>query len=121
MANPSATLRWIVSPVETAMSCDVYMDRVDTRLFEELSVIAKEIEETAKAYHPWSNVTGAAEAGLNCHAERSGTGVKVILAHGVDYGIWLEVKFGGKWGVIEPAMTLSYPDIMAAMMRALEG
>lgn len=121
MADAGVSVTWIISPAVTAQSCEVYMDRVDMRLLEEMTRIAHEIEDTAKTYHPWQNITGAAEAGLNCKAEYTGAGVKVVLAHGVDYGIWLEVKFGGRWGVIEPAMSLSYPDVMSAMARALQG
>jgi hypothetical protein len=37
----------------------------------------------------------------------------------VDYGIWLEIRWGGKYGVIVDALTLHYGDIVAAMQDAL--
>lgn len=114
-----AVVKWIISPEATAQSVELYMERVETRLLLEMQRVAQDIEAWAKSNHPWNNITGAAEAGLNCRAEFTGAGVKITLAHGVDYGIWLEVKFAGKWGVIEKAMSAHYGDIMAAMGRAL--
>ncbi len=119
LSHMDVTIRWQISPAATAGSLELYMERVETTLLMEMVRIASEIEAWAKANHPWNNITGDAEAGLTCKAEFTGAGVKVTLSHGVSYGIWLEVKYAGKWGVIEPALSAAYPDVMAAMVRAL--
>lgn len=68
---------------------------------------APEIEEWMKANHPWTNRTGAAEAGLHTVVQETANSmVQIILSHGadVDYGIWLEVANSGNYAVIAPAV-----------------
>jgi hypothetical protein len=51
---------------------------------------------------PWTDFTGDARAELHSPAileEADGTKT-IILAHGVDYGVYLETMDGGVWGII---------------------
>lgn len=53
---------------------------------------------------PWTDRTGNARAGL--HAEvniiNQGEAFEMILAGSVPYQIWLEVRFSGKYAIIQP-------------------
>lgn len=59
---------------------------------------------------PWTDRTSAARNSLNGHTDHSGRGPigfsehKVTFAHGVDYGIWLEVIQNGKFQIIMPTV-----------------
>lgn len=62
----------------------------------------------AKINAPWTDRTGNARAGL--HAETLvGEGARtfeLVVAHSVFYGLWLEVRFSGKFAIIMP--TINY-------------
>ena len=59
---------------------------------------------------PWTDDTGAARAGLNGDVTHEGSGPigftehTITFAHGVDYGIWLEVANSGKYQIIMPTV-----------------
>lgn len=94
-----------------------------------LSGIAKEMEAHAKQNHPWQNVSGKAEEGLTGYyggyggafAPPGETVHYAALRHGEDvpYGIWLEVKHGGRWGIIQRTMEAYKDRIRGAVEAAL--
>lgn len=62
---------------------------------------------------PWTDRTGAARAGLHAIADAPGGGTwEILMAHTVDYGIWLEIKNSGKYEVIIPTMIKTGHEIM---------
>lgn len=73
---------------------------------------AEEIEWTAQMNAPWSDITGAARAGLIAEVYND-WGVAVIeLAHSVDYGIWLELIQDGRFAIIMPTLEALGPEII---------
>jgi hypothetical protein len=65
-----------------------------------------EAETFARSNAPWIDRTGNARSGL--HAEVNivdqGNAFELIVAHSVSYGIWLEVRFSGKYAIIQPTV-----------------
>ena len=65
-----------------------------------------EAESFARQNAPWTDQTGNARAGL--HAEvnviNQGESFELLVAHTVSYGIWLEVRFSGKYAIIQPTV-----------------
>lgn len=100
------TLVWSVPP--EALAARVrrlqgrFTDAVD-RLSEET---AADGEARAKVDAPWQNRTGAARAGLQGTSNVQGGSGTIVLAHGVSYGIWLELANQARYGIL-PA-TLDY-------------
>jgi hypothetical protein len=47
----------------------------------------------------------------------------IVLSHGVPYGIWLEVRFSGKYAIVTPAIPYWGPKVMtlAAQLAFEEG
>jgi len=89
-----------------------------------------------KVNKPWTTRTGLAVAGLHSRIEKSETEIKLILGHGVSYGVYLELGHkvktkggkvktkggkvktkGGKvkkvkpYAILKPTMDKFYPDI----------
>ena len=75
-----------------------------------------------KANKPWTTRTGLAVAGLHSRIEKSETEIKLILGHGVSYGVYLELGHkvktkGGKvkkvkpYAILKPTLDKFYPDI----------
>lgn len=82
--------------------------------------------DTMKRKAPWTDRTGNARAGLVAVAEHSGAATmtggatgfsqhKIVMAHGVDYGIWLEVANLGKFQIIMPTLVATAQEIMKAL------
>ena len=48
---------------------------------------AKNLESYAKKNAPWTDRTGMARKSLNATTEEIDNGIRITLAHGVDYGL----------------------------------
>lgn len=66
---------------------------------------------------PWTDRSGNARGGLNAHSEHGATKDELVLAHGVSYGIWLEVAHGAEYAVVTPSIRPQGEEIM----RSLQG
>ena len=84
---------------------------------EEIALdFAIELVDYAKANAPWSDRTGDARAGLDAQVENGMRGdIVVTLFHTVDYGVWLEVRWGGKYAIIIPTVERKGPELLAKM------
>lgn len=62
----------------------------------------------AKINAPWTDQTGNARAGLHADVNFGPQGAffELIMAHSVFYGIYLEVRFSGKFAILMP--TINY-------------
>lgn len=94
-----------------------FKPNVEAELIRQLEDFAQECEAYMKDNAPWDDRTGDARSGLTAAAD--GNEVKgtlgVILSHGVDYGVFLEFKYGGRDSIITPTMEVMGPQLMARM------
>lgn len=58
------------------------------------------LRESAQTNARWENQTGEARRRLNASYEVVADGYKLILAHGVNYGIWLELAHEKRYAII---------------------
>ena len=65
----------------------------------------------------WQDQTGAARNGLNTKVVTTGKKVALVLYHTVPYGVFLEVRWSGKYAIIEPAMAAIGPLFVEAIHR----
>lgn len=108
-----------LSGMET--SIDRWWARVEGRLPGELAQAGARMVAFARTNHPWRNITGAAEAGLTVEVRREGDTFVLEFRHSVYYGIFLEKRWGGRWGVIPQTISMGAPLVMQAATRALNG
>ena len=80
----------------------------------------KVMESDAKEQAKWTDRTGAARNRLTGYVEEMATGYRLILAHGVDYGIWLELAHEKRFAIVEPIVRLTSPFIMKDFEGLLE-
>ena len=60
------------------------------------------LEAYMKSARPWTDRTGAAKATLSAKVSQPDTNtVRITLAHGVNYGKWLELAHEGKYAIIK--------------------
>ena len=79
---------------------------------------AAALQAKAKRDRPWTDRTTRARGGLtgSCALEDNRT-VNIVLAHTVDYGLWLELAHEKNYAVVEPTVRLE----QQAIINGLEG
>lgn len=77
------------------------------------STKAMELESYMKNNRPWTDRTGMAKTTLNARVSQpSSNKVRIILAHGVSYGMWLELAHGGKYNIIKRTIDTEGPKVL---------
>lgn len=94
-------------------------DKVRRGMVAAANYVAPQAESFMKSEAPWTDRTGNARQGLGAKVESSGDRVAIILYHSVDYGVWLEVRWGGKYAIIEPAIAAAMPLFVEAAGRLI--
>lgn len=75
---------------------------------------ADEIQSTMKKNRPWTDRTGMAKTLLNAKVSQPDKNtVRITLAHGVDYGIWLELAHEKNYAIIAPTIRQEAPRIIS--------
>jgi hypothetical protein len=65
---------------------------------------AAEVQAYAREHAPWEDRTGDARQGLTAEGRQRLTSYTVVLYHTVDYGIWLETRWDGRYAIIIPTI-----------------
>lgn len=85
---------------------------------EVLEQMAREMEEYAQSNAPWANRTGQARSGLKAEVDTSGfNGASIVLMHTAEYGVWLEIRWNGRYAIIMPTIEEFGPRVMQALGR----
>ena len=80
------------------------------------STAAKKLEKDAKQRAPWTDRTGQARQRLNAFVTEISPGICVItIAHGVDYGVFLELAHEKRFATIMPTIQRLSPEIMRGL------
>ena len=75
----------------------------------------------ARTNAPWTDRTGNARQGLFARIEKDrnrGT-YSLIVAHGVPYGLWLEVRFSGRYQIIRPTVQHIGPQVIGTAQQLI--
>lgn len=76
------------------------------------------IEAYMRINAPWTDRTGNARSGLFAKAGHERFKRHWIdLGHRMPYGIWLEIRFAGKYAIVFPSLVLFGPKIMKTMNK----
>jgi hypothetical protein len=117
--SDSMRLVWHVPPETIGAAIGKYGERALDAVFDLAQYFAAKIETWAKVHAPWTDRTGNARQGLTARVFREATAITLILFGAVSYQIWLELKNGGKYAVILPALEIHYQPFMSAIQRLL--
>jgi hypothetical protein len=69
----------------------------------------------ARQNAPWTDRTTNARNSLFARTLNSGKKFQIIFGHGVPYGIWLEVRFAGRYQIIRPTVQHEAPEVMVTV------
>ena len=75
---------------------------------------ASELQSKMKLNRPWTDRTNMAKTTLNAKVSQPNKDtIRITLAHGVDYGIWLELAHGKNYAIIAPTVREEGPRIIS--------
>lgn len=94
-----------------------FQPQVDKALLGVTEFMAPRTEAYMKEHAPWTDRTGNARNGLNARAGHAPRLHWIDLAHGVAYGFWLEVRFGGKYAIITPTLQVMGRETMKTVRK----
>ena len=78
---------------------------------------APQAEKWMKTGAKWIDRSSNARNGLKARSVVSSDRIAVVLYHSVPYGIWLEVRWDGKYARIEPAIREFAPKLMEMVAK----
>lgn len=113
-------LTWQRRPTETFPPlANDYADRIHAAVRALARRIAPQLEAWAKENARWQDRTGNARQTLHTEVEEiANEMVEIILAHGVDYGQWLELS---RFGVVSEALDVYAPQVWQEVVAMLRG
>lgn len=76
------------------------------RIFQYFESVA---ENSMKSGARWTDRTGVARSGLVADSDHQGTEFNLYLASMASYGIWLEVRWSGRYAIVGPVMNQIAP------------
>lgn len=116
-----AGIMWTVPPEQAFPELTrAYVQAVQHGIHAIAQRWAPEIENYMRANAPWTDRTGNARQALYTAVEQvAGQMVTIILAHGVEYGIYLELSNAGRYAIVNPSLDYFAPRIWADVRRML--
>lgn len=90
-------------------------ERVNRAVDTVFQFMAPQIESAAKVNAPWEDQTSNARNGLAARAGREGDMHFISLFHQVPYGIFLEVRWSGRYAIIMPTLEEWTPRVVAEL------
>lgn len=95
--------------------------KVDSAVRMYAEACSPKLSNYAKENRKWTDRTGAARQRLHSYVGKISIGYRITLAHGVSYGIWLELANEKRFAIIpESIETVGTKDIMPGFERLME-
>ena len=93
-------------------------DRIDAYVHATVDYGSDKVVAYAKQNAKWRDQTGAARSGLRTVTEwEPRKRHAIVLFHSVTYGIWLEVRFAGRYAIILPTIQVMGPEVMRLLNK----
>lgn len=86
--------------------------RADRALTAVMKYHATRAVAYARKNAPWRDRTSNARNGLFATAQREPSRHRIIVGHTVPYGVWLEVRWSGRYEIIRPTIDHEGPEVM---------
>lgn len=114
MADTSFTLD------ASGINIDLFNDRFMAALEAKCNKKSKELEGYAKENRKWTDRSSRARQGLIGSYEMGDKGATIVLAHTVDYGVWLELAHEKKYAIVEPTVRLMSQEVFDSFQGLLD-
>lgn len=108
---------WRRPPSELLKGIDRYEKDLMAEIEDLLRRFAPQIESYAKANAPWTDRTAAARQTLFTVVEAKKDRVILYLSHTMSYGVYLELRWQGRWSIIMRTLQAHESPIMDGLKR----
>jgi hypothetical protein len=81
---------------------------------------ATKTEFFMKTNAKWTDRTGHARSSLFTATKKQGNSFYMLLSHTASYGIWLEVRFSGRYAIIVPGLRFTVAGLPKLLNKLLE-
>jgi len=112
------SLKWTKNPFTPGSGARLVL-KMQATLAAATAGFAAEVEAYAQEHARWEDRTGDAREGLTAKGAQRLTSYIIVLYHTVDYGIWLEIRWDGKYAVILPTIEHMGHELMGRLDMAL--
>lgn len=113
MARSRGGFRWTSDNLSTNLQNAP--DRVLKAVGDATKYQARKSENFMRSNAPWTDRTANARNGLKAIPFQDGSQFTIVLAHSMPYGIWLEVRWSGKYGIIPQAIRQGGQELMSLL------
>lgn len=108
-----------VNTKQVEMGLAGYAIKVSAALKIYGETVSKKLETQAKQNRPWTDRTNRARLGLTGSSEVNKDGLRIVLAHTVDYGVWLELAHEKRFAIVEPTVKQEAAGVKSGLNRLL--
>lgn len=116
---PQASFQWKSDTLTKNMKN--FPRTLDRAITAAVEYTATHGEATMRRNASWTDRTGNARAGLHTSTEHAANFHRIIFAHSVPYGIWLEVRWSGRYAILLPTMRSEGERLMRLLSKLLDG
>lgn len=107
-----------LSGLEKGINAFMGKSEAAIRMYAETAALSLQNYMRDKA--AWTDRTGAARQRLTGNVEKVTSGFKIVLAHGVNHGMWLELAHEKRFAIIQPTILVKSNEIMEGFDHLLE-
>lgn len=112
---------WVVTPTAAWIpGTQAYIARIHMAVFRLAQSYTPRIEAWMKTNAPWQDISGNARQTLYSDVfDLVNSAVVIVMAHGVEYGVFLEWSNAGRYSILSPALDHFAPLIWQDVQRLL--
>lgn len=92
-----------------------FPDVANRQIAQTIDYFSPRVEGYARDNAPWTDRTGNARTGLRARPQHESRSHSIVVFHSVPYGIWLEIRFEGRYAIILPTVQIQGRELMAFM------
>lgn len=93
--------------------------KVDKALTAAFAYQESRSETRMRTQARWTDQTGNARSSLFAKASKVAQTYKLLLSHGVGYGIYLETRFSGRYAIVRPEILLASSDLQRLIRKLI--
>lgn len=98
-----------------------WLSRVDSAALAAAKDGGKEMESWMKTNARWQDITGQARQGLGVHVQHTaGSGIEITAFNSAPHGVFLELRWGGRYAIIRPAVDYFARRIISQVQKAVD-
>lgn len=114
----SSSFSMDMSGLEAGLKSFMGKSEAAIRMYAETAAV--DLQSHMRDNAPWTDRTGHARQRLTGTVTKVTGGYKITLAHGVDYGIWLELAHEKRFAIIQPTILIKSNEVMTGFEKLLE-